>query len=58
MGFLYCRSQFVNRVEHGDNVMKGTEYFVSLETYVVITAKYNISVNNAELIGTTEHLTL
>lgn len=34
----------------------GDEYFVSLYTYVVITNKYKVTVNNQELIGTTEHL--
>jgi hypothetical protein len=37
--------------------MKGTEYFVSLETSVVITEEYNVMVNSEELIGTAEHLT-
>jgi hypothetical protein len=49
---------FQNRVELGYNVMKGTEYFVSLQTNVVITEEYNIMVNSEELIGTTEYLTL
>jgi hypothetical protein len=38
--------------------MKGTEYFVSLQTNVVITEEYNVVVNSDELIGTTEYLTL
>ena len=38
--------------------MKGTEYFVSLYTSVVITEEYNVMVNSEELIGITEHLTL
>jgi hypothetical protein len=38
-------------------VMKGAEYFVSLETSVVIT-EYNVTVNSDELIGTTEYLSL
>jgi hypothetical protein len=46
------------RVELGYNVMKGTEYFVSLWTSVVITEEYNVMINSEELIGTTEYLTL
>jgi hypothetical protein len=38
--------------------MKGTEYFLSLQTSVVITEQYNFMVNIDELIGTTEHLAL
>jgi hypothetical protein len=38
--------------------MKGTEYFVSLETSVVLTEEYNVMVNSKELIGTTEYLTV
>jgi hypothetical protein len=38
--------------------MKGTEYFVLLQTSVVITGEYNLMVNGEELIGTTEYLTL
>jgi hypothetical protein len=34
--------------------MKGTEYFVSLKTSVVITNEYNVMVNREGLIGTTE----
>jgi hypothetical protein len=37
--------------------MKGTEYFVSLETSVVISEENNVMVNSQELIGTTEYLT-
>jgi hypothetical protein len=49
---IYCR------VELCYNVMKGTEYFVSLQTGVVITDECNVMVNSEELIGTTEYLTL
>jgi hypothetical protein len=45
-------------VELGYNVMKETEYFVSLQTNVVTTEGYNVTVNSEELIGTTEYLTL
>jgi len=38
--------------------MKGTEYFVSLQTGVVVTEEYNVMVNSEKLIGTTENLTL
>jgi hypothetical protein len=38
--------------------MKATEYFVSLQTSVVITEEYNVMVNSEELIGSTEYLTL
>jgi hypothetical protein len=38
--------------------VKGTEYFVSLETNVVITEECNVTVNSEELIGTTEYLAL
>jgi len=45
-------------VELGCKVMKGTEYFVSLWTSVVITEEYNVVVKSEELIGTTAYLTL
>jgi hypothetical protein len=38
--------------------MKGAEYFVSLQTSVLITELYNVMFNSEELIGTTEYLTL
>jgi hypothetical protein len=38
--------------------MKGTEYFLSLYSTVVITEDYNVMVNGEELIGTVEYLTL
>jgi hypothetical protein len=47
-----------DRVELGYNVMKGTEYFVSLYTTVVITEGYNAVANTEEKIGSTEYLTL
>jgi len=47
-----------SRFELGLNVMKGTEYFVSLQTSVVITEEYKDMVNSDELICTTECLTL
>ena len=49
---------YTHTVEPGNNVMKGTEYFVSSLTSVVITEEYNIIVNSDELVGTTEYLTL
>jgi hypothetical protein len=45
-------------VELGYNVMKGTEYFVSLKTSVVRTKEYSVMVNSEELIGTAGHVTL
>jgi hypothetical protein len=38
--------------------MKGTECFASLETSVIMTDDYNVTVNSEELIGTAEYLTL
>jgi hypothetical protein len=36
------------------NIMNGTEYFVSLQTSVVLTEKYKVLVKSDESIGTTE----
>jgi hypothetical protein len=36
--------------------MKGTEYFVSLHTGIVITEEYIVMVNGEELIGITDYL--
>jgi hypothetical protein len=47
-----------NTIEIGYDVMKGTEYLVSLYASVVITQEYSFMVNNEELIGATEHLAL
>jgi hypothetical protein len=55
---LACLITISNRVELGYNVLKGTEYFLSLLTSVVITEECNVMVNNQELIGTAEYLTL
>jgi hypothetical protein len=49
---------YLDTVELGYNVMKGSEYFVSLQKSVVITEEYNVMVNSEELIGITEYLTL
>jgi hypothetical protein len=38
--------------------MKGTEYFVSFQTSVIIIEEYTVMVNSMELFGTTEYLTL
>jgi hypothetical protein len=38
--------------------MKGTEYFVSLQTSVVITEEYDVKTNSEDLIATTEYVTL
>lgn len=40
------------------NVMKGTEYFVSLQTRVILTEQFNVMVNSVELISATEYMTL
>jgi hypothetical protein len=45
-------------VELGYNVIKRTEYILSLQTSAVITEQYNIMVNSEELIGNTEYLSL
>jgi hypothetical protein len=50
--------RYRNTVELGYNVMKWTEYVVSLLTSVIITEEYNVTVNSEELIGTAEYLTL
>jgi hypothetical protein len=51
-------STSLSTVELGYNVMKGTEYTVSLKTNVVISEKNNSMVNSEELIGNTDYLTL
>jgi hypothetical protein len=38
--------------------MRGTEYFVSISTSVVLSDEYNVMVNSEELCDTTECLTL
>ena len=48
----------VSRIELGYNVIKGTEYFGSLYTSVVITEEYNGMVNSEGLIGTAGCLTI
>jgi hypothetical protein len=45
-------------VELGYNDMQGTEYFISLQTCVVITEEYNVTLYSEELIVITEYLTL
>jgi hypothetical protein len=42
-------------VDLGYRFMKGTEYFVSFQTSVILTEQYNVMVDE-ELIGTTEYL--
>ena len=37
--------------------MKGAEYFVWLETRVVLIGEYDVMVHSEELIGATEYLT-
>jgi hypothetical protein len=55
---LFVSYETWHTVELCYNVMKGTEYFVSLYTSVVITEKFNVTVNSDKLIGTTKYLTL
>jgi hypothetical protein len=50
--------QCSNTVELGYDVMKGTEYCVSLPASVDITDYCNVMANSEELIGTTEYLAL
>lgn len=47
-----------NAVQLSYNIMKGTEYFVSLRMSVIMTKEYNVMVDSEELICATEHLTL
>jgi hypothetical protein len=47
-----------NAVELGYNVIKRSEYFMSLETSFGITEEYNVVVNSDKLIRTTEYPTL
>lgn len=46
------------RVDLGYDVMKRTEYFLSLQTSVVITEQHNVTGNSEELICTAEYSTL
>jgi hypothetical protein len=48
----------VNKVELGYKVMKGTEYFVSLQMSVVLTKECTVMVNSEKLIRTIQYLTL
>jgi hypothetical protein len=52
-----CRKN-ISAVELNHNVMKGAEYFLSLQTSAVITEECNVMVNSGELIGTTAYLTV
>jgi len=45
-------------VELGYNITKRAEYFVSLQTGVVLIEECNVMVNSEELIGNTEYLML
>jgi hypothetical protein len=51
-------SRKLNTLELDQNVVKRTEYFVSLQTSVVLSEECNFMVNSEELLGTTEYLTL
>ena len=48
----------MNAAKLSYNIMKGTEYFVSLYMRVVVAKEYNVMVNGEELIGTSEYLML
>jgi len=52
------KSRQKTAVEVGYNVVKGAEYFVSLQTIVVLIQEYNVMASRKELIGTSEYLTL
>jgi hypothetical protein len=55
---LQPRNQLPCTVELGYDVLKGTDYFMSLYTGVIITEEYNVIVNSEELIGGTGYLSL
>jgi hypothetical protein len=55
---MTCKMNLQGTVELGYNVMKRAEYFVSLQTSVVLTEKYNVMVNSEELICATVYVTL
>jgi hypothetical protein len=61
---MNCNTEYLsenivrNKTELDYNVMKGTEYFVSSQTSVVISEENNIMVNSEELIGTADYMTL
>jgi hypothetical protein len=63
--YPYLHDNFAQKViqvtlvyfELGYNIVKVTEYFVSLQTSVVVTQYYNVTVNSEEIIGTTAYLT-
>jgi hypothetical protein len=40
-------------VELGSNIMRATEYFVSLLESVVLNGWYNVKINSEKLVGTT-----
>jgi len=49
----------VHHILHVSRIrVKGTEYFVSLLTSVVISEGYYVNVNSEVLVGSTEYLTL
>jgi len=54
----FTKSRQTAAVEVGYNVIKGTEYIVSLQTIVVIIKEYNFMASSKELIGTSVYLTL
>ena len=49
---------YLSTVELGCNVVKGSKYFMSLQTGIVLNEECSVTVNSGEIIGTTEYLTL
>jgi hypothetical protein len=56
--YQYCICCDIYTIELGYDVMKMTEYSVSLQTSFVTTEENNVTINSEELIGTAEYLTL
>jgi hypothetical protein len=56
--YLFLINSSLSTVELGYNVMKGTEYFVSLQTSFIVIEEYNFMVKREELIPIIEILTL
>jgi hypothetical protein len=52
--YILCGRKYKNTVKLGYNIIKWSEYFVSLKTSVLVTEEYNIMINSEELVGTLE----
>ena len=50
------RTSDLHAVKQGHNVMKWTEYRVSLETGFVLSEEHNVMVNSDELMSTAEYM--